>query len=261
MYGPAVPDYKSPEEVAEGIAPAGSGLSPLAVLIGDLDHRPVRVAKFPGTGTDYALWVLTDEENRLAAEAAYLYVTKTCKLPFDYAERTGLVDRENRVQVLARAMRRPRTPIAPFSHVNPDSAANEVRKLSADVQDAILAEYVQHVDARSPFAKLDPHGFDAQVEALIETLGKGVPADALLSPFDTATLREIVVHLVDRLRASTKPEGSGSSSPSAGASTSTALPAAGPAPTDAPSPPSPPSSPAPRSVTPDAPPGAVKPPL
>ena len=110
-----------------------------------------------------------------AAEAAYLYVTKTCKLPVRLRGAHGPVDRENRVQVLARAMRRPRTPIAPFSHVNPDSAANEVRKLSADVQGRHSRGYVQHVDARSPFAKLDPHGFDAQVEALIETLGKAYP--------------------------------------------------------------------------------------
>lgn len=217
------------------IAPTGSGVSPLAALIGNLDHRPVRRFPFPGTAVEVGVWVLTDEETRLAEERAYAFVTKTCKLPQAHAERIGLYDREQRVQILAVALRRPETPTVPFANMDLARAANEVRRLSSDVQDALFQEYVLHFNDRSPFAHLDATGLDAQVEALIECLGKGEPADALLSPYDTGTLRAIIGRMGVTLARSTKPDSWDSSSPNGGPSTSTDRPAGGADPTAGPS--------------------------
>lgn len=213
----AAPPFRTPEQVADKVAPPGS--SPLAKLIGNLDHRPVRVLPFPGfEGATVALWALTDDESRAAVEDATSTTVRTRKLTLELARSFGLFDQEVRVQTLLRAMRHPDAPALPFA-----ASADEVRKLSNDVQDALMAAYLEWLDERSPLKKLNPDQLDAQIDALCAALGKGEPAAALVSFYDTGTLRQLLLRSAHRLLSATKGSSSGSSSASVGLSPSSGL--------------------------------------
>lgn len=223
----SLPRTASPRDIAEALSPGDS--SPLALLIGDLDSRPTRVFPFPGfSGPEaptVALWALTDEESRKAQLDAHHYCTVTRKLPREVAERLGMIDAESRVRLLLAAMRRPEQPEFPFASPG-ELGANEVRRLSVDVQDALMVEYVHHLDARSPLRRLEADGLNAHIEELVIELGKGVPATALISSYDTGTLRLLVTELLERA-AGIKDNSSGSSALSDGPTSSSAPPVDG----------------------------------
>lgn len=224
----SLPAQSTPRDVAAALGPPGT--SPLAALLGDLDSRPTHVIPFPGFSGEgapmVAFWALTDEEGRAATVAAHTYCTVTRKLPLELAERLGMLQSENRVRLLQAAMRRPEAPAFPFASPG-DLGANEVRRLTPDVQDALMVEYLQHLDARSPLRRLQSDGLNAHVEELVTELGKGVPASALISSYDTGTLRLLVEFLLRRA-AGIRDSSSDFSAPTDGASSSSDPPADGP---------------------------------
>ena len=213
----AQPVYKTPAQVADDISPPGS--SPLERLLGDLDNRPTHTIPFPGyPGHEVALWALTDDETRRAEESALRFFKTIQQMPIEHAKECGLYGREQRVQILTRAMRHPEPGKAalPFAGSEDDSGANKVRKLLPDVQDAVFMEYITHLEDRSPLRKLDPNGLDAHIDALVDALGKGEPVGALLSCFDTGTLHQLIIRSAQRLIPGTKDNSSGSSAASDG---------------------------------------------
>lgn len=214
------PKYVRPEQIVEQVAPPGT--SPLARLLGNLDDRALKVIDFPGgylerdpiTGTTriprVGLWALTDEESRNAMVLALSHY-QNAAIPVEQADKAGLIQQELRVQTLAQCMRHPDQPAFAFG------SANDVRRMTSDLQDALHLEYVQWLDERSPLRKLDPAQLDAHIDALVEALGKDEPVDALLSYYDTGTLRHLVGRLAHRLMYATRPLSSDSSVASDGA--------------------------------------------
>lgn len=220
----------SPARVADALSPPGT--SPLANLLGDLDTRPTHTIPFPGATADadgvipmVSLWALTDEEGRSAALAAHNYCVVTRKMTVEVAERLGILASENRVRILLAAMRRPEAPSFPLASPG-EVGANEVRRLTPDVQDALMIEYLRHLDARSPLRRLQADGLNDHVEELVTELGKGVPVSALTSSYDTGTLQRLVEFLLLRV-AGIKGSSWDSSPPNDGPSSSSDLSAAG----------------------------------
>lgn len=215
--------YLPPEVLAESITATGTGKSPLARLLGNLDQRAFKVIDWPGNVHEpdpdepnrsrpvrVALWALTDQEGRGCLERALAFYEKA-KIPREVADKAGLITAELRVQTLAIALRHPDSPIAPFA-----ADPNDVRRMTPDLQDALHNEYIQWLDERSPLRKIDPRSIDANLEALMVALGKGVPPDALLSFYDTGTLRLSLARSLHLLIAATRPSYLDSSSASDG---------------------------------------------
>lgn len=229
----------TPDEHAEKLAP--QGVSPLMRLIGNLDHRPVKRVRFPLVPLPDAdpesetsppmvgIWALTDDESRAAVTAATEFYKKG-SIGLDYARQVGLLDAELRVQTLLRALRDPDQPLRAFA-----ARDSEVRRLSSDVQDALHTEYLQWLDERSPLRRIEAKGLDAYIDALLEALKKGEPAAALVSFYDTGTLRLLVGRLAHLLLNSTTPNSSASSSASTSPLNSSAPPVGGAPPESPPS--------------------------
>lgn len=221
----------TPDEHADKIAPPG--VSPLMRLIGNLDHRPVKRVRFPlvplpdadpeaaDSAPMVGIWALTDDESRAAVTAATEFYKKG-NIGLEYARQVGLLDAELRVQTLVRALRDPDQPLRPFA-----ARDSEVRRLSSDVQDALHTEYLQWLDERSPLRRIEAKGLDAYIDALLEALKKGEPAAALVSFYDTGTLRLLVARLAHRLLSVTTGSFSGSSSANNSPPSSSDLPAGG----------------------------------
>ena len=229
----AKPTYLAPEVLAESITAMGTGRSPLSRLLGNLDERSCKVIPWPGNlhepdpedssrtrPVNVGLWPLTDQEGRKCYELALKFYSDA-KVPMELADQAGLVQMELRVQTLTLAMRHPDKPQVPFA-----VDANEVRRLTPDLQDALHNEYVIWLDERSPLRKIDPAGIDQNMEALMMALGKGVPPATLLSYYDIGSLRLFLARSLHRLMSATRPSYSGSSSASDGAASSSEIPGA-----------------------------------
>jgi hypothetical protein len=184
------------------------GPSPLARLVGD-GERPLKVVPFPGPrgadGATVGLWCLSHHETVQARVDALKYLGETLKLTeVHLAGDTSLGEEEGKIQILFRALRDPAEPLRPFA-----SSPMQLRShLTSDEREALFGAYLEWTDERSPIRKIYS---DAELDEVVAALGKGSTRAITLSYFDTASLRSIVLALVDRCATLTKPRSSATS--------------------------------------------------
>jgi len=181
--------------------------------------RPCKTLDFPGPRGEskdgspklrVALWALTHGETRAAHTAALVWLIKGSGLSVDHlAHDAGwLLEDEKKVQILFRALRDPEQPeraFAPTVEMLRDG-------LTSDELQSLFNEYLTWLDARSPLRRVET---PEELDALVNSLGKGLEDETSLVYYDSVSLRRIVRSLAVRLVKLTRESSSSSLSLSA----------------------------------------------
>lgn len=185
------------------------GPSPLSRLLGD-GVRPIKIVQFPGErGEAYKLQVgiynLFDSETRSARIDAMEYLSTKLKLTeMHLARDPSLGEEEVKSQLLFRALRDAANPVMPFA-----TDVQQLRdRITPDEREALFAAYLEFVDERSPMKHIKS---STEVDELISALSKPSLGERSLTSYDSASLRSIVMSLVDRCVKLTKQLSSDSS--------------------------------------------------
>lgn len=180
--------------------------SPLAkALGGKVAWKRVTVERGRLAGVDIAVRSLPQDRIQSAMRAAVQYLTEKCgwreeQLYTELGEATH--DAETQLQVLARALITP--PRDDHASLTEGTAvalvhdAEDLRTLLDPPEVAYLfREFTRFQQERSPFTRAQT---PEEIEALVDSLGKGLTPPSRILSFDDATLRNIAHGLALRLR-------------------------------------------------------------
>jgi hypothetical protein len=162
------------------------------------DQRPIRVIVFPGErgkqhNLSVGIWCLSRHELAEAEREAAKYLQDICKVSdAQLAVGTSLAEEEIKVQLLFRALRDPKEPTRQFFK----EIMHLRTRLYADEITALYSAYLEFVEERSPLRKCVS---SEEIDQLVDSLGKGLPANSVLSFYDTSSLKNIVEELAARL--------------------------------------------------------------
>jgi hypothetical protein len=157
-----------------------------------LGRRAISRIQFPGLpNVEIGVRVLTGEEIDQCRLAAAGYMKKRRA---DLALDPDFFDRALQAELVASAF------LDVDSHPDsPDvffSSSDQVRKLDQAIQHTLFSAYLQHQDEISPLRRLN----EDEIRELVNALGEGRSAEAILNACDAATLRVLLRSLASALQ-------------------------------------------------------------
>lgn len=167
--------------------------------------RAVKIVEFDGCGArlrgiPLALRTLNADENLRVRADALKWLSSVCGFAEDYLVGTtagqATAEFEIKVRTIALALVEPAPP-----HRVVAKDADELRvQLDADEVAALFEHYVDWVQERSPISAARSA---EEVASVVDALGKGTMPRSRLNGYDSASLRTIIIALVDRSRMQT----------------------------------------------------------
>jgi hypothetical protein len=157
-------------------------------------ERPIKLVPFPGDqakhrGLSVGLWSLSQHETTATRLAAIRFVRETYKiLEPRLPEEVDILDEEVKLHTLHEAMRDPRAPDRRAA-----SSLGTLRQvLTPDLREALWTEYLIWIDATSPLQRVES---SAEVERIVDAVGKAPDDESCCRHFDIVSLRRIVLSL------------------------------------------------------------------